>query len=91
MPVSSYWRPEMVERAESMSDGSAIDCLLGSQPDRDCETQAAIDRAVDALRRLAAIRARHEQGAVTTDGGRVIYASIHGREMHRLLYGELDE
>ena len=34
---------------------------------------------------------RHEQGAVTTDGGRVIYASIHGREMHRLLYGELDE
>jgi len=41
--------------------------------------------------RLAEIKARHNQGAVTTDGGRVIYASIHGKELHSLLYGDVDE
>lgn len=43
----------------------------------------------EAAARLDAIRALHEQGAVTTDRGRVIYASIHGHVMHELLYGEL--
>ena len=41
--------------------------------------------------RLAMIKARHEEGAVTTDRGSVIYASIHGQELHRLLYGEANE
>lgn len=52
--------------------------------------QDAIAQGIDALKRLAAIRARHEAGAVTTDGGKVVYASIHGREMHELLYGEVE-
>lgn len=52
--------------------------------------QAVVD-ALDAMQRLAAIRAAHEKGAVTTDGGRVVHASINGREMQRLLYGELDQ
>lgn len=52
--------------------------------------QEAITSAIDALKRLAAIRERHEAGAVTTDGGKVVYASIHGSELHRLLYGEVE-
>jgi len=40
--------------------------------------------------RMAMIKARHEEGSVTTDGGRVIHASIHGKELNRLLYGEID-
>lgn len=52
--------------------------------------EQAVVEAIDALQRLAAIRAAHDKGAVTTDGGRVVHASINGREMQRLLYGELE-
>jgi hypothetical protein len=58
------------------------------------EVEQALVIVVRELRRtqvrLAAIRATHEQGAVTTIKGRVIHASIHGREMDRLLNGETE-
>lgn len=56
----------------------------------DLKTVAALRAAQTAMKRLAAIRAVHERGAVQTVGGRVVYADIRGRELHELLYGEVE-
>ena len=77
----------MTIRAQPTSD--SISELAMRAVGADDALGAALQSAIDAMQRLAAIRAAHEKGAVTTDGGRVVHASINGREMQRLLYGEL--
>lgn len=56
----------------------------------DDDVSRAIGFAIDAIERLEAIRAAHRQRAVTTDGGRVIYPSIHGHQLHALLHGTVE-
>lgn len=57
----------------------------------DLVTAAALREAQTALKRLEKIRAHHHRYEKTTDGGMVVYPSIHGHVMHRLLYGDVDE
>lgn len=66
---------------------------LNTIADNNCDLGLgmALREAQTALKRLAAIRAAHEAGAVTTDGGRVIHASIHGHRLDQLLYGDISE
>lgn len=73
-----------------MTTSDAIQTLCYLDANEHGPRQNALELGIDAIRRLEAIRKRHRQGAVTTDGGKVVYASIHGREMHELLFGEVE-
>ena len=56
----------------------------------DLKTVAALREAQTALKRLSAIKAQHHRYEKTTDGGTVVYPSIHGFRLHELLYGDPD-
>lgn len=55
----------------------------------DLESAAALREAELALRRIAKIKAHHHRYEKTTDSGTIVWPSIHGHIMHKLLYGEV--
>lgn len=73
-----------------MTTSDAIQTLCYLDVNEHGPRQDALELGIDAIKRLEAIRRRHQKGAVTTDAGTVVYASIHGRELHELLYGEVE-
>ena len=72
--------PDPIKVIDSIAD----DCCV-------LETVAALREAQTALRRLAAIREHHHRYEKTTQGGTLVYPSIHGHVLHRLLYCDVSE
>jgi hypothetical protein len=75
-----------------MSDTTALIEVLNTIADNssDLKFVHALREAQTALVRLSAIKAAHQCGVHTTDGGRIVYPSIHGHVLQDLLYGDLD-
>jgi hypothetical protein len=77
--------------AEDILNIDAVEVLNGiADNSTDIATAAALREATTALRRLAAIKAAHLR-YVETDAGNVIFPSIHGHVLHKLLFGAIDE
>ena len=72
-----------------MTDAVAELCEAALRSDSTAFT-LAVSEAIDAINRLYAIRHRHNSLTGETAGGKPVYCSIHGHELHHLLFGDLD-